>query len=163
MVILQHFIVMSPIEQLGPFVSFCQACGLMPYTMEYDSTTKKFVKFQFSFKHFTTWWFILIIVLPTVIPLSISSAQKVVIKDLTANSPVTVSILFLTVLFGYFLQLLLSRWMMLFRYYRLKRAVSIARTTEKLLLLENGHTAPKSSVLRRFVIGFILIIITVRY
>jgi hypothetical protein len=33
---------------------------MIPYTIEQDLATQKFAKFTFSFKHRTTWWFVLI-------------------------------------------------------------------------------------------------------
>lgn len=159
---LPHFIGMSPIEELGPFVSFFQACGLIPYTMEYGLTTRKFVKFSFSFKNVTTWWFLLVIVSQTIVPFLASKTHRSMISDITTNSPVTVSIMFATIVFGYFSQLLFFRWMMLFRYNRLQSAVKLAETAEKHLgLFHNNSNAPKSSLLSRFVIGFLLIIIKV--
>jgi hypothetical protein len=54
---------MSVFEKLGPFVSLCQACGMIPYTIKRNSGTNQFEKFTFSFKHFNTWWFFFMLVL----------------------------------------------------------------------------------------------------
>ena len=57
---------MSVFEQLNPFVSLCQVCGLIPYTIEYNLITNKFSRFTFSIKHRTTWWFVGILALQLV-------------------------------------------------------------------------------------------------
>ncbi len=48
---------MSVFEQLRQFVGLCQACGMIPYTIENNLITNKFSRFTFSVKHRTTWWF----------------------------------------------------------------------------------------------------------
>lgn len=154
---------MSPLEQLGPFVSFYQACGLIPYTIEYEPGTKRVARFNFSFKHFTTWWFIILFVLQQACMFSILRVQINMISDVTRDSPITVSILMVTISFGFFFQILVCRWMMLFRYHRLQSALKAAQAAEKLLFLKNRCIEPKNSGVQHFVIGFILIVIQVSY
>jgi hypothetical protein len=45
---------MSVFEQFRPFVGLCQACGMIPYTIENKLITNKFSRFTFSLKHRTT-------------------------------------------------------------------------------------------------------------
>lgn len=158
-----YFIAMSPLEQLGPIVSFYQACGAIPYTMEYDSGTKKIIRFNFSFKNFTTWWFIVLIILQVFVLCTILNVQIKMLIDLTRDSPVTVSIVMFSISICFFSQILVFRWMMLFRYHRIRSALKAAQAAEELLFLKNGSVAPKSSFLKRFVIGFVLIVMTVSY
>ena len=42
---------MSVFEQLNPFVSLCQACGMIPYTVERNSATNKFEKSRVFHPH----------------------------------------------------------------------------------------------------------------
>lgn len=156
---------MSALEQLSSFVSFCQACGLIPYTMEYDSITKKFVRFSFSFRHLTTWWFILIATLQLVTPYLIIKIPQSFIKELKTdhNAPITINILISVVGFSLLSHFLVSRWMILFRYRRLQSVVKLAQKVEKLLIYDGTFISQKNSVSKRFVVGFILIIILVSY
>lgn len=157
---------MSPLEQLGPFVSLCQACGFMPYTIEYDSTNKKFLRFRFSFRHLITWWFIILLVLQLVCPhvmnkKPITSYVTDIVED--QKAPITVSILAGVTIFCYVSQFLLCRWMILFNYRRLQSAVKIAKKIEKCCIRHDHVIALKSSTFKRFIIGFNLIIISVSY
>lgn len=158
-----NFIVMLPLEQLGLVVSFYQACGVIPYTMECDPETRKFTRFKFSFKHFTTWWFIILIVWQLACSFLIFAQEKNFMSDVTSDSPVTVIILVVTLSFLFFSQNLVFRWMMLFCNNRLQSALRKAQLVEKLIFLSDFHLATKSSFVGRFVFGFIVIIISVSY
>lgn len=46
-------------EQLRPFWGICQFCGLFPFHMKIDQTTKEFKRFSFSWK--ASLWFIFLI------------------------------------------------------------------------------------------------------
>ena len=52
---------MAGLERLRWLVWFCNVTGVLPFRMEIDSKTKKFERFAFSWCHFVTWWFILIV------------------------------------------------------------------------------------------------------
>ena len=155
---------MSVFEQLNPFVSLCQACGMIPYTVERNSATNKFEKFTFSFKHFTTWWFFFGLVLQVAFIVMLVAYSNEFSQELTADQkmPVTVPILFVVTQLFQFAELLLSRWIV-FRFRRLRNLVKAVQEVERLFgeKFLAKHSTKNSSVTIRFIIGFILVTITV--
>lgn len=153
---------MSVFEQLRPFVGLCQACGMIPYTIENNSITNKFSRFTFSLKHRTTWWFTCILAFQFVSmcltgyyysengPDKLSSDRSL---------PITVNILFAVNSYGTFIQLLLSRWIVM-RYRRLRVVVEAVQEVER-LLGEKFLAQHKSSLTTRFFIGFTIILTVV--
>lgn len=71
---------MPPLEQLRPFVSLCQACGLIPYTIKYDSTNEKLLGFSFSFGNLITWWFLLVAILQLTAPCALLMVTGKLVK-----------------------------------------------------------------------------------
>jgi uncharacterized membrane protein (DUF485 family) len=155
---------MSVFEQLNPFVSLCQACGMIPYTVERNSATNKFEKFTFSFKHFTSWWFFFGLVLQVAFIVMLGAYSNEFSQELTSDQkmPVTVPILFGVTQLFQFAELLLSRWIV-FRFRRLRNLVKAIQEVERLFgeKFLAQHSTKNSSVTIRFVIGFILVTITV--
>lgn len=153
---------MSVLEQFRPFVSFCQACGFIPYTMEYDPANKKFVRFTFSIKNFTTWWFLLLTILQiSVYFLTSHLTSKMTTEiqndnDLPSTTP-TVSVVFIMV---NYLHCFISRWIVLFRYRQLGNFLRALKEIESLLPVRDS---PKLANFFRkhFTIGFIIIIVLV--
>jgi uncharacterized membrane protein (Fun14 family) len=77
------------------------------------------------------------------------------------NLPITVIILLLGISMSLVIQLLLSRWIVL-HYRQLRNAIEAIQEVEKLL----GYkfiSQHKSSVTTRFIIGFVLVVISVGY
>ncbi len=150
--------IMSVFEQLRPFVGLCQACGMIPYTIENNLITKQFSRFTFSLKHRTTWWFTCI--------LAFQFVSICLVSYYTANGPenistdrslpITVNVLYTVYSCGTFIQLLLSRWTVM-RYRRLQVVVEAVQEVEK-LFGEEFIAQHKSSLTTRFFIGFILIL-----
>ncbi|XP_046447321.1 uncharacterized protein LOC124196350 [Daphnia pulex] len=149
---------MSVFEQLRPFVSLCQACGMIPFTIEQNQITNKFEKFTFSFRHLTTWWFFLVMVMETVVMGVMGYVSLTQSLDLlmVQNLPITVIILLLGIAISYAIQIILSRWIVL-HYRQLGNVVKIIQEVEK-LFGEKFISRHPSSVTSRFVIGFILVI-----
>ena len=150
---------MSVFEQLNPFFSLCQACGLIPYTIEYNLITNKLSRYTFSIKHRTTWWFVGILALQIVFASRVTRRKNwTIIYQPTKVylSPPTFS---LVNSISSFVQLLLSRWIVM-RYRRLQTAIKAVQEVER-LLGEEFMAQHKSSLTTRFVIGFILILTTV--
>ena len=145
-----------------PFVSLCQAWGFIPYVMEYqrkDVITKKFVRFTFSFKYFTTWWFSIVAVLQFWIPFIMTSTFNTLTNEMTTNHvPRTIIILNIVNSIGFSVQYVMCRWIG-FRYSRLRRVVEAIQCAEK--LLGTISIARKNSIKERFVIGFTLIFVVV--
>lgn len=154
---------MKPLEKLSPFVSLCQACGVIPYTMEYDATNRKFIGFNFSFKHLTTWWFIFILILQSVSPWILVDTSEEYLKLLSGqpNVPITMKILGDVTVACYFYQVALSRWIMLFRHRRLKRVLEAMQKLERLIQIDNEGDNLKNSFTKRFIFGFVLNFLTV--
>lgn len=154
---------MSVFEQLRPFVSFCQACGMIPFTTEQNSITNKFTKFNFSFRHLTTWWFFLVMIMEIVVMGMMGYFSIIPTFYLLKgrNLPITVIILLLVMPISYFAQLLLSRWIVL-HYRQLRNAIEAIQEVEK-LLGEKFISQHKSSVTTRFIIGFVLVVMSVGY
>ena len=105
---------MSVFDQLRPFVSFCQACGFIPYVIEYEPTTKKMSKFSFSWRNGTTWWFIFMVVSQVVVPF-LFSRFLVNGGGITADkeAPITIKILMIVTFLGYVIQFIIARWIIL--------------------------------------------------
>lgn len=155
---------MSALEQLQPFFSLCQACGMIPYTIEYDSDTGKLIEFAFSFKHFITWWFVFVSVLQLAALSVWGKPSKTILENLSTdgNTPITLIILSGVTSLGYLSQLIISRWIVLRHHGRLRMALKTAQEVEKLFEQTSRHlNVSKHLVVQRFVIGFTLILITV--
>jgi gustatory receptor len=154
-------VVMSVFEQLGPFVSLCQASGMIPFTKEQDLNSKKFAKFTFSLRHPITCWFILLLVLQLIISVGLVYSSTSQIKSLLIdpNMPIMMAVVFGVNWLSIFSQFLISRWVVL-HYRQLRRAVESIQEVEK-LFGDKFITQHKSSVMTRFIIGFILIVTTV--
>lgn len=154
---------MSVFEQLRPFVSLCQACGMIPFTVEQDLISKKFVRFTFSLKHLTTWWFILLLVLQLTVSVGLiySSMSQTISLSIDPDLP----IMMMAVVFGVnwvsiSSQFLISRWIVS-HYRQLRRAVEAIQEVER-LFGDPFIRQHKSSVMTRFIIiGFILVVTTV--
>ncbi len=155
---------MSVFEQLHPFVSLFQACGMIPYTMERNLTTKKFAKFTFSFKHRTTWWFVLILILQVLCIVALGCTSDDVGENLSTDKtmPVTVLILFSVTNMSRLAEILLSRCIVL-RFRRLRNAVEAVQEVERLFGDKYLAQHSKSFIKERFIIGFILVNLPVSF
>ena len=150
---------MSIFEQLRPFVSLCQACGMIPYTIEDNLITNTFSRFTFSFRNFTTWWFFLLFVMDIVVMAMVEYFTVSQSFDLlrAQNVPITVTILLLVTGISYFVQIFLSRWIVLY-HHRLRKAIEAIQEVEKLFGEKFINAQSKNSITKRFVIGFILVV-----
>jgi gustatory receptor len=152
---------MSVFEQLRPFVSLCQACGLIPYTIENNLNTNKFARFTFSFRHRTTWWFFLILILQLVVVIGIMYLALTRVDDLAEqNMPITISILFIISWFIFLDQFFQSRWIML-HYRKLRKAVEAVLEVERLFGENMIAQYRTSAITTRIVMGSILIVTAV--
>lgn len=152
---------MSVFEQLRPFVSLCQACGMIPFTVEQDLISKKFVRFTFSLRHLTTWWFILLLVLQLTVSVGLiySSMSQTISLSIDPDLPIMMAVVFGVNWVSISSQFLISRWIVS-HYRQLRRAVEAIQEVERLFgdAFIRQH---KSSVMTRFIIGFILVVMTV--
>ena len=130
--------------------------------MEYqrkDVITKKFVRFTFSFKYFTAWWFLIVAVLQFSIPFIITNTMNTMNDELATNrAPMTIIISNVVNSIGFSVQYAMCRWIGL-RYSHLRRVVEAIQCAEN--LLGKKSLACKNSIMERFVIGFVLIFIVV--
>lgn len=154
---------MSALEQLRPFVCLFQACGFIPYTVEYDQIAKKPTKFTFSWMNFTTWWFILLAILQVVIPAINSqiTGEKVDKLSVDKQTPVTVTLLFGVIALCFVVQIVLLRWIVLRPYRRWQNAFKLALQVETLLQRDNYYLF-QSHLNRRFIVEFTLVAINVK-
>ena len=149
---------MLALEQLRPFVSLFQACGFIPFTMEYDSNTKQLIKFRFSWRNLTTWWFIIISVLQ--LGLRVITSQNVgnivwkIKKD--EQPPITITISIAVTALCALVQFILSRTIVFRHYRRLQNAIKLAILVEK-SLQRITQSSYRTSFKRRFLIGFFLL------
>ncbi|KAI9565957.1 hypothetical protein GHT06_009755 [Daphnia sinensis] len=152
---------MSVFEQLRPFVSLCQACGLIPYTIENSASTKKFIKFTFSFKHFTTFWFsfIFILQLATIVVFVYFSMNRAVDLLFDGTVPLTITVVFGMNWLSSMAQLLASRWISM-QYRQLRKTVEAVQEVER-LFGDKFITQHRSSVTTRFILGFFLVLLGV--
>lgn len=155
---------MSTLEQLRPFVSICQACGVFPYTMDYDPVTQRFRGFAFSFKNFTTWWFVLLLVSQITLPFFLGNFLKdISISLLTDRTlPFVVNVMITVLTLSSFIQLGASRWIFFFRFRQLRKVVKAMLHIERLLFADTFNSVQfKNSFSKHFVIGFIMLITVV--
>lgn len=154
---------MSIFEQLRPFVSLFQACGMIPFTMEDNLISNKFVRFTVSFRRFTVWWFITVFALQLLAVVYMARIAGSILDEMSTdrNIPLTLTIMSGVTMFSYTAQLLLSRWIVL-HYRKLRSAVEAVQEVER-LFGEKFIKQYQVSVMPRFVIAFILIVTTVSF
>ena len=153
---------MSILLRLRPFVSLFQACGFIPYAMEYDPNTEDYIKFTFSWRNYVTWWFILLAVLQIGLPIISGQRAGTVIGQLKADreAPITITVLMIVTVICFFVEFILSRTVILQHYRRLKNAVALALKIER-LLQRTYQPSYEISIKYRFFIGFCLLAISV--
>lgn len=154
---------MSVFKHLRPLVSLCQACGMIPFTMEENVISNKFVRFTFSFRHRTTWWFMVLFVLQfglqfVMVKLSVSILDGLINDE---NVPMTVTILSGITMFSYTAQILLSRWIVL-NYRKLRNAAKALQEVER-LFGEKFIEQHQCFLGYRFIIAVTLIVTTVSF
>lgn len=152
---------MSTLEQLRPFVNICQACGVFPYTMDYDPVTQKFRGFTFSLKNFTTWWFVFLVVSQTILPFFMGRYVKdmtvVLLSDHTL--PFTINLMTVVLPLSTLIQFCASRWIFFFRFNQLRKLVKIMLQIERLLLPRMFYfDESKNSFSKRFILRFVMLI-----
>lgn len=152
---------MSLLQQLHLFVSLFQASGFIPFTTEYESKTNKFTKFNFSFKHFMTWWFVFWFTIQILVPLCFTYIMSNLLVELATDVklPITVTILSSVSSVNFYLHFGICRWIVLFRYPRLRNAVQAVQKVESLLGASSFKV--KRSLLKCFLVGFTFVIATV--
>ncbi|KAI9565954.1 hypothetical protein GHT06_009752 [Daphnia sinensis] len=151
---------MSVFDQLQPFVSLCQACGLIPYTTKHNSVTGKFERFTFSIGNFSTWWFLLVLVLQISIVVLIGQLNEELqgaVLSTDRNIPTTMIVLTGVSSTAFLAQLVSSRWIVL-KYRRLGNAVEAVQKAES-LFGEKFIAEHQSSIKTRFLAGFAVIVI----
>ncbi|XP_045026258.1 uncharacterized protein LOC116915416 [Daphnia magna] len=151
---------MSVFEQLQPFVSLCQACGFVPYTIKRNSTSGKFERFTFSFKNVITWWFLLVLAYQIFGVSTVGFLSGDLQDMLSTDRIIPTTLIILTGISSslFLAQLLPSRWIAL-HHRRLTNAVEAIQRVER-LLGEEFITEHASSIPIRFVVGFAAVLMT---
>ena len=153
---------MSIIEELRPLISLFQGCGFIPYTIKLDHTkSSTFYYFSFSWKNWITWWSISTVFLQIIIPVLVGKLMMDVMMNFFSGEgvPVTITLVGAFTASSTLVELLICRWIVFWRFRSLNNAFNIVQDIQ----LRHGQSYfhHRSSVLLRFIIGFILIFITV--
>jgi uncharacterized membrane protein (Fun14 family) len=151
--------IMSVFEELRPFVGLCQACGMIPYSMEHEVINNKFIGFTLSFNRLVTWWFCLIFILQllctgVLIQVSTSLTQEIITDR---DIPMLLTIVVGITSFFHLVQWFLSRWVVFIHYSKLRNVVEIVQEVERLFQEKFIAHHMRSSIMLRFIIGFILV------
>ena len=157
-----RLLIMSVLEKLSPFISICQFCGMLPFSMEYDPATKEFARFSFSFWHFITWWFVLIFFLQFVVPLVLISIFGNLLQEMSNDSslPLTLSIMAGVNAVCLITQLVLCRWIVFCYYRQLRNTVEAIQAVER-IFKSSSFTGYENSVSKRVAVGIILLVVAV--
>lgn len=155
-------LIMSVFDKLSPFISLCQACGMIPFTIERDPATNTFARFSFSFRHITTWWFLLICTLHLMVPIVLVNLSGNLLYELSTDRslPITITIVTGVNTVCFLSQFAICRWIVFRHYRRLQNAVRAVQQAERILNL-SSTVLYKNSISKRIVIGIILIITAV--
>ena len=139
---------MSALEEMRPFVRFCQFVGFFPFRMEIDRRTEKFRQFSFSWRYPITWWFVELALIHVVSYFLIytnilksSEADKlplIIYASLTTSGAI------------YFCVLLSARYWITFRLSSLRRVIELVRQIEIRL---REHPDCNSTMKRRIIVG----------
>lgn len=151
------------LEQLRPFVMFCQFYGMFPYYMELDPITKKFKMFSFSVKHPVTWWFFFVILAQlVVIYFDIKISWKILFEDAfpCLHKPTTFVIFFCSEHLFFFILVLLVRYMTL-QYSHLRKAIIYTQKAHSELQVEDLPQENIPAVKRRVFVGLFLAVVFV--
>ena len=156
---------MSPLNELRPFVSFCQACGLIPFSMEVHTNREISLTFKFSFKKIITWWFILIAIGQIVALYFLSQIYMETSAGQLMDEETSMTLVFLGVstMSTIFFQMAVPRWIVIGGYRNLNNALhALQDVEERLGQISGQHLRPRSSITIRFTAGFTLILSSVR-
>ncbi len=155
-------LMMSVFDKLSPFISICQACGMIPFTIVRDPATNTFAKFSFSFQHIITWWSLLVCGLHLMVPIVLINLSGNLVYELSTDRslPITITIVTGVTTVCFLSQFVICRWIVFRHYRRLQNAVKAVQKAERVLNL--SHTLLyKNSISKRIVIGIIVIITAV--
>lgn len=145
------------ITKLRPFVVICQINGLLPFSMEMDPLTGRFIRFSLSYKNFVSWWYALVTISQVmVVGIALVWLRIGVKTGEESGLPTTVIALTLVTRALYMIQILISR-ITLLRYKRLRKAIALIQEIEHYFMEEMPqHWNNGNSILLRTVIGIIL-------
>lgn len=152
---------MSPsllITKLRPFVLICQINGLVPFSMEMDPVTGRFLKFTFSYKKFVFWWYAFVAIFQVSVVLCfslMSSGINIKTGEESGLSTIVVALTLVTRAL-YMIQVFLAR-IILLRYKHLRKAIALIREVEAYLIEEiPHHHSKKDYIVFRTIVGLVL-------
>lgn len=151
---------MEVFEQLGPFVRFGQFLALFPFQIKTYPSSGQFERFNFSWYHPITCWFVLMISYQIIPPL-LASLNLYVDPEIQSNMlklPISIDILFKMSGVFHYLSLTVARIVTL-RYQRVYVAIEsmISPVVNEL----HCESTPQCTIKKRSVIGIIIIISSV--
>lgn len=145
------------ITKLRPFVIICQINGLVPFSMEMDPLTRRFVRFSFSYKKLVSWWYAFGTIFQVMV-VGIGLVWSSIGVKTGEESGLSTTVVALTVVRNalYMIQILYAK-VILLRYKRLRKAIALIQEAEQYLVEEvPQHLYKGNSVLLRTIIGIIL-------
>lgn len=154
------------VEELRPFLRFCQCVGLIPFRMEMDPITKKFWRFSFSLKYPITWWYILLLFLTLIgVYLNlVAVASFRMVSDLVAipDMPMLQTTITMTSMFTLFVRIIISfgARLILLRHSALGKMLQLVQQVEDDLKIASPDV--KTIVGRRILYGGIFVTCFVR-
>ena len=148
---------MSALKQLGLLVRICQLSGLIPFTMDI-SQTGQFLRFNFSWKHYTTWYYLAVLVLQVtgMVTMSLGGRQFVASDGTSFKLPIGLLILTGISVSCYVFLFLLTKITVLLGHARFRKAFAFIREVEQHL----GDIIPPgkdNSVVKRTFLCFLFI------
>ena len=151
---------MSALKELGPLVRLGQLSGLFPFTMEVNPKTGQFIRFHFSWKHYVTFYYISVWIFQITFHIIIAIVALQFINNIEDSVkeklklPLGVVILTVLIVAFYVLTYMLAKLVVLCKN-RFSRTVAFIQKVEQELTYDLLDR--KSSVMKRTIIGFIVI------
>ena len=149
---------MSCLDKLRYFFRLCQFIGILPFRMDDDKITGRFKKFSYSWKYPISWWHI------TTSVASIISAV-LILEETFKNSdiedlPLIVKITIKTIITLYVVLILLSRYILLFKFHTLCKAIQFMQRIETYITVD--HPKNRNNIQLRTILGLIFVYSPVR-
>lgn len=154
------------ISKLRPFVIICQINGLIPFSVEMDPDTGRFLKFTFSFKKFVSWWYIFLVIFQVSMTLGVSlvATGRISIDihktERKSELPTTVFVLMLFTNLLSLIQFFMGRGILL-RYKLIRKVITLIQEVEQYVIDEMPHKQyekNKDSIIMRTIFGTIIAI-----
>ena len=150
---------MAGVERLRLLFRICNVTGLLPFRMILDVPTKRFKRFESSWRHPTCWWFLILLIGHIFFTVIIALASwNIFSKKLEAMSTV-VLVIFILLSSSYAIWISSTR-LFLFRFRHLETAFETFHSIDR-LLSKTDRPSFNNNTQRRTIIGTVLCLIWV--